>query len=247
MTAPPPDAPARARLLALLLMDRSDVGPFCFATHETLAFARTLEPQAAAEVVSSVLRAYLPGADHALAERAAHVAHELGLAGAVPALVACVERLPQGDRAASVACAALELLGGAAIGPLVEAFARARNRDVRFALGLALTSLPQESGEIRAAFEGLLDRDPELTAHLLGILGDRRAVPALRAALGRLELPRPGPDELLVLDPIVSLGEAVLSLGGRMTKAERRKFEDACARADALGIDGPPDPDPHLH
>jgi hypothetical protein len=32
-----------------------------------------------------------------------------------------------------------------------------------------------------------------------------------------------------------------------MTKAERRKFEDACARADALVNDRPPDADPHLH
>ena len=245
MTAPRPVAPERAHLLSLLLMGRSDVGPFCFATSETLAFARTLEPEVAAEVVSSILAAYAPGADHALAERAAHVAHELGLVQAVPALVACVERLPQGDRVASVACAALEILDGASIGPLVEAFERARSRDVRFALGLALTLLPRDDGRIRAAFEAMLDGDPELAAHLLGVLGNRRAVPALRAALARLELPRPGPDEPGALDHVVSLGEAILSLGGRMTGVERRKFDDACARAEALAAERGPDPDLH--
>ena len=162
----------------------------------------------------------------------------------MPALVACVERLPQGDRMASVACAALELLDGAALGPLVEAFGRARGRDVRFALGLALTVLPRDDGRIRTTFEALLDGDPELAAHLLGLLGDRRAVPALRAALAQLELPPPGPEELAVLDSIASLGEAILALGGRMTRSERRRFDDACARADALAAEPEPDPDP---
>jgi hypothetical protein len=247
MTTRDPEAPGRTRLLQLLLEGGADVGPFCFATHETLAFARSLDPDVAGEVVASVLGAYVPGADHALAERAAHLAHELGLPRAPAALVSCVERLPPGDRVASVACAGLEVLGGASIEPLVEAFGRARSRDVQFALGLAMTLLPRDDGRIRGSFERLLESDPELGAHLLGVLGSRKAVPALRGALARLEPPRPGPAELRGLEAIVSLGEAILALGGRMTKVERARFDDACTRADALAGGGAGGPGPDLH
>jgi hypothetical protein len=198
--------------------------------------------------VSSVLAAYVPGSDHALAERAAHVAHELKLAAAAPALVSCVERLPQGDPVASVSCAALELIGRPAIGPVIEALARAAAPDVRFALGLALTLLPADDGRVRATLEGLLARDPDQGAQLLGVLGDRRAVPALRAALARAPFPAgTGPEALDPLDTIVALGEAILALGGRMTKSERAKFDGACARADPRPLERPDAPGARLH
>lgn len=241
--ATPPDAgcspPAdRERLLSLLLAGGSAAGDFSFASDEALAAARALDAAAAGEVVSSVLEAYVPGADHALAERAAHVAHALGLAGAVPALVSCLERLPPGDRVASVSSAALELIGRAAVGPLVEAFSRAAVPTVRLALGAALVALPADDGRVRAALEALLASDPQTAAELLGSLGDRRAVPALRTALAAFALPPPGAGELEALEPIVTVGEAIRSLGGRMTAAERATFEGACARADVLFLQG---------
>lgn len=235
---PDPDAPGRARLLSLLLAGRCDVGAISFATPAALETARALDGGAAAEVVSSVLAAYAPGADHALAQRAAHLAHELRLAGAIPALVACLERLPHGDPVANVACAALELLGRPAVAPLVDAFARASASDARFALGVALTAMPDDDGRVRLALEALLAEDPESAAQLLAALGDRRAVPALRSALVRLPLPDAGPGELEALERVVSVGEAILTLGGRMAKGERARFERACARADALVLEG---------
>jgi NADPH-dependent ferric siderophore reductase len=238
VSTPGPGAPDRAPLLALLLSGRCDVGAISFATPATIETARALDAAVAAEVVSSVLAAYAPGADHALAQRAAHVAHELRLAAAIPALVACLERLPHGDPVADVACAALELLGPAAVSSLVDAFAHARTPDARFALGVALTAMPADDGRVRPTLEALLAEDPEAAAQLLAALGDRRAVPALRNALARLPVPDPGPGELDGLDRLVALGEAILTLGGRMAKGERAKFERACARADALVLEG---------
>jgi hypothetical protein len=237
----------RTRLLTQLLVGRSDPGPFSFATDEALAVARSLEPGLVGDLLAAVLGAYAPGGDHRLAQRAAHVAHALKLAAVVPALVGCIERLPQGDPVASVACATLELIGQPAVGPLALAFERAKAPEVRFALGLALTLMPEGDDRVRTALEGLLDRDPDMAAELLGVRGDRRAVPALRAALARLAPPPLGRGAPATLASLVALGEAILSLGGRMTTAERAIFDRACAAVDPAFFEAPRDPRAHLH
>lgn len=230
-SGPPPD---RARLLTLLHLRGEDVGGFSFATPETLAVARALGPDVAAEVVSRLLAAYSPGGDHVLVGRAAHVAHELRLAGAIPALVACLERLPHGDRIAKLACSTLELIGRPAIQPLIDALARAPTADVRFAVGLALTLMPADDGRVRAAFESVLAVDPETAAQLLGAHGDRSALPALEATLDRLALPPPGAGELGRLEALVSVGEAIAALRGKLTPARRAKLDRATSRMEEL-------------
>jgi hypothetical protein len=229
-----PREPARARLLALLRTRRDDVGPFSFATEETLAVARELAADESAAVVSSILEAYTPGGDVGLAARAAHVAHELALRGAVPALVSCVVRLPDLDPVASVAGAALELVGRPATDALLDALAGASSREVRGAVGRALVLMPADDGRVGAALESMLAYDPELAGELLGERGDDGALPALRDALDRLELPARGEGqgeaEVERLDAIVAVGGAIRALEGRLTPAQRRKLDRALAR-----------------
>lgn len=235
-------SPPERRLLTLLRTRRADVHPFSFATDETLAAARALPAEVAADAVSSVLADYVPGGNYALAERAAHVAHELGLAGAIPALVACVARLPHGDPVASVACAALEFLGRPAVEPLLDALGRVAGSGARFAVGAALALMPRDDGRVGAALASMLGHDPEIAAELLGLRGDRSALPALRAALDRLELPSQGGPEVEGLGAIVALGDAIAVLRGRPTAAQREKVQRAQARFDELvagALDGP--------
>jgi hypothetical protein len=197
-----------ARFLTLLRSGRVDLGRFSFATDDALAQARAIGPEDAAEAVASVLDAYESGGDHALCERAAHVVQELRLTGAIPALVRCAERLPQRDRVAFVACVALELLGPAAIEPLLEALGRARTPDARFAIGSALVLMPGRDGRVGVAFAAMLS--------------------ALRATLAGLDLPAHGPDAVAA-EQIVTVGEAILALGGRLTAAQRAKLQRARA------------------
>jgi hypothetical protein len=217
-----------ARFLTLLRSGRVDLGRFSFATDDALAQARAIGPEDAAEAVASVLDAYESGGDHALCERAAHVVQELRLTGAIPALVRCAERLPQRDRVAFVACVALELLGPAAIEPLLEALGRARTPDARFAIGSALVLMPGRDGRVGVAFAAMLSDDPATAAMLLHVHGERRALPALRATLAGLDLPAHGPDAVAA-EQIVTVGEAILALGGRLTAAQRAKLQRARA------------------
>lgn len=225
--APTPD---RARLLALLRSRRDDVGPVSLATEEALDVAKALGADGAAAVVSSVLEAYVPGGDRAPAVRAAHVAHELELGAAVPALVSCIVRLPYDDPVACVASAALELVGQPATHALLAALARASSREVRAAVGRTLVVMPADDGRVGAALESMLADDPEVAAELLGARGDRGALPALRDALDRLELPARGDGEADRIDAILSVGGAIRALEGRVTPAQRRKLDRALAR-----------------
>jgi hypothetical protein len=238
----PPDQPsaAIARLLHLFTL-RSIDGfrhPFETASDGALAEARALGPALAAEAIAWVLQRHEPGRDHRIAERAADTAGKLRLSPAVPALVSCLERLSEYDPVAHAAVRALEAIGAPAVDPLLAAFARCATVGDRVVRGSALARMPVRDGRVCAALEALLAEDPERGAPLLASHGDRRALPALAAALDRLELPPEGPGELTRLEVIVAVAHAIMSLKGKMTPPQREKFERAYARSDDLILGG---------
>lgn len=100
-----------ARFVRHLHSPEADRPPFAFASDEALREARNLGPEVAAEAVTSVLDAYRPGGDVALASRAADVIPALQLTAAIPALLSCIARLPEDDRVAMACTATLDLTG----------------------------------------------------------------------------------------------------------------------------------------
>jgi hypothetical protein len=242
----PPVTLRSARLTQLLHSARNDRPPFAFPTEEAIREARTLGREVAAEAVATLLAAYEPGGDHALAERAAGLVHELRLEHVIPALVACVERLPDDDPVALVSAASLDLLGPERIPPLLEAFVRTTDPVVRWRIGMSLCLAPRGTTGIRDALEEMLETEPADAAVLLAQHGDRDAVPALRATLDRLDLPAPDLNELAAIERIINVGHAVLELRGKLRPSQREKVDAADARYDALVASGllPVDPPP---
>jgi hypothetical protein len=242
----PPVTLRSARLTQLLRSPSEDRARFAFPTQEAVQEARALGPEVAAAAVVDLLAAYEPGGDHALAARAAGLVHELSLERAIPALVACVERLPEDDPVGRVSAASLNLLGPERIAPLLEAFARTADPVVRWRLGISLCFAPQGTAGVRDALEEMLETEPVDAAALLAQHGDRDALPALRATLDRLDFPSPDPDELTALESIINVGHAILELRGKLRPCQREKVERANARYDALVESGllPVDPPP---
>jgi hypothetical protein len=241
MTPPPPagDAADRtARLRRLLAVPAARSTVFASATHAALQEALDLGPDLAGQGVAEVLDAYGPGGDGATAERAADVACQLGLRGAVPALVRAVERLSDHDAVAHAAIRALGVMRTEATGPLLEAFHRA-SPPGRVLLSVVLVRAGVRDGRVRGVLEGMLEADPRHAAALLSEHGDRGAVPALSAALDRLELLPEGPGELERCEAIEALGGAIRTLRGTLTPAQRDKVKRACARSDDLWLGEP--------
>jgi len=241
VTDPLAGPPARIAPLVHLFEIRSRAAgrhPFEVASAEALDQARALGPALAAEAVAWVLERFQPGGDHRQAERAADVAAQLRLEPAAPALVGCLERLSEYDPVAHAAVRALEALGARAAEPLLAAFARCERLEDRVRLGDPLSRVPVGDGRVCAALERLLPDAPEQAAGLLASHGDRRALPALAAALDRLELPPAGPEELARLEELVAVGQAIMALDGTLTPARRERFERAYARSDELIAEG---------
>jgi hypothetical protein len=199
-----------------------------------------------AGAVSDLLASYEPGGDHALASRAAGLVHELSLERAIPALVACIERLPEDDPVGRVSAASLNLLGPERITPLLEAFARAADPVVRWRLGISLCFAPKGTNGVRDALEELLETEPADAAALLAQHGDHEALPALRTTLDRLDFPPFDLDELPAIESIINVGRAIIELRGKLGPCQREKVERANARYDALvesgllPVDSPP-------
>jgi hypothetical protein len=241
MTSPPERQPEETARLVHLFQVRSSVpGHHLFevASDGALACARALGPALASDAVAQVLERYEPGRDHHAPERAADAAARLRLAATTPTLVACLERLSEYDPVAHAALRALESIGAPAVEPLLAAFARCESVEDRVRLGTALAQLPSGDARVCAALESILADAPEPGAGLLAAHGDRRAGRALAETLDRLELPPTGPGELRRLEQIVAVGQAILALAGRMTPAQREKFERAYARSDDLILAG---------
>jgi hypothetical protein len=220
--------------MLLLRSSREDRPPFAFPTKEAVREARELGPEFAAEAVAAVLASYEPGGDVALASRAAGLVHELQLEDAIPSLLACIERLPDGDRVTLVCVVTLDLLGPVRFPQLLEAFTRATDPVVRWRLGMSLCLARKGTLGVREALERMLETEPADAAALLAHHGDRNALPTLRGALDRLELPSPGTDELPALERIINVGHAILELRGTLTRSRREKVDRANARYDAL-------------
>lgn len=230
-----------ARLLSLLRVRRSASDRHERATDETLAEARALGPDLAAETVSSVLDAYAYGGDEKLAARAADVARELRLTGAVSALVRCVDRLSVDDLVLHASVRALEQMRVEATGPLLEMFRRCTTAEERRCSAGALVTATVRDGRVRVALCSMLEENPIDAAGCLCEHGDRDAIPALLEAVDRLELlPIETPGELERCDTIVALVQAVWGLKGRVSRAQQKKFEAAWARSCELwGMGGP--------
>lgn len=238
---PSPSTPSRrlvqlrhARLLQHLHSADADRPPFSFASDAALREARALGPEVAAEAVTSVLDAYQPGGDAALASRAACLAGAVPLTEAIPALLSCIVRLPEEDHVARVCAVNLELTGPGRIEPLLAAFWSNEDPRVRRRLGLSLAEVRKGATGVREALEAMLATQPLEAAPLLAWHRDRAAVPALVAALDRIDLPSPGPDERLVLATLINLGEAIGELRGKLSTEQRRKLRRAWARHEAV-------------
>lgn len=246
MNAPTPvstaaSSPLHARL-QLLLSRRSDGREhalFATASGETIEHARAVGRDVASEVVSEVLRAYGPGGDHGAAERAADVAYELRLTGAVPALVDCIERLSEGDPVAHASLRALERMPVEATEPLLAAYHRRPDVHARLCLGETLVRAAARGDDrVRAALVGLLAQDLVDAPGLVAEYGDARALPDLSRVLDALELPSPGKGELRRLEQIVAVAWAIHTLGGTRTGPQEAKFRRAYERSDELWADG---------
>lgn len=235
----PSPVPLRhARLVHLLHCGEDDRPPFAFASKHAIREARALGPATTTEAVVAILDAYRANGDDALASRAAYLVHELGLTGAIPALVACLERLPDSDRMSTVSAATLDFVGPACVPALLEALARITDPDVRWRVGMSLSLARPGTAGVRAALESMLASEPGDAAVLLAQHGDRGAVPALRTALDRLPALAPGPDEIAVLQRIINVGHAILELGGTLDRPRRDKLDRANARYDELAAAG---------
>jgi hypothetical protein len=230
-----------ARLLSLLRVPRRSCDLYERATDETLAEARTLGPELAAETISSVLDAYVAYGDPKIAERAADVARELRLTSAVAALVRCVDRLPADDVVNHVSLRALERMKVEATGPLLEMFRRCTTAEERRLNAPALVAATVRDGRTRVVLCSMLEESPTEAACCLREHGDRDAVPALAAALDRLELPPlDAPDELERCEALVALVQALRPLGARLSRAQQAKFKAAWERSGVLlGVCGP--------
>ncbi|HEX9244028.1 MAG TPA: hypothetical protein VF875_16405 [Anaeromyxobacter sp.] len=211
---------------------------FARASAAALAEARTIGPELAAQAVTTLLEGYEEGRDPATGERAVDLAFQLRLVGAVPAMVECLERLSEYDAVANAAMRALAGLQAEATSPLLAAFARCTTPEGRAWIGRALLGASGDE-RVRAAFVTMLADDPVNGAGYLAELRDRGALPQLSATLDRLELPAPGKDELRRYEEIVAVAQAIRSLRGAFTAAQRAKFERAWARSEDLLLGGP--------
>ncbi len=231
------------RLRSTLQVRPAGATRYGHATREALDAAGALGRDAAGDAVAAILQGYAPGDESAVAQRAADVACELRLETAAPALVACLERLPEEDPVAHAALRAVEGLREPATGPLLAAFARCTTRRERARMGSALVRSGARDARARAALASMLADDPIEAAGLLAAHGDAEALPELLAALDRLAPLPAGPGELLRCEEIVAVARAVVALRGELTPERRTRFERAYERSDDLWAGGGPEVD----
>jgi hypothetical protein len=233
---------SRTRKLRALLAEprRNDVTLFASASEEAVAEAKAIGPALATLAVTTMLESYEGGRENATHERAADLAHRLRLVGAVPVLVACLERLSEFDSVAHAVLRALEAMPKEAMEPLLEAFGRCTTPYDRLLRASALHRVGAKGERVRDAYLSLLADDPGHAAGFLAEHHDRGALPHLSATLDRLELPAEGDfdEELRLLEEIVGVAQAIMTLRGAFTAAQRAKFERAWERSEDL-LGGP--------
>lgn len=201
---------------------------------EAVAVARSMDERRAAEIVASAIEAELshPKAD-GTAIRAAHLAHALRLADAIPVLARCVERLGDRHPLGTAAISALSRLGPSGTEALLSAFDRCRTSEVRAALAQALAWTPGEDARVRAALVRLLDEDPALAARLLAMRGEWAAVPELSKAVTRIAGDPDDDCPACTSEQLRALAVAIRALGGALSDEQWRGYDDVLARRDA--------------
>lgn len=204
---------------------------------QVVAEARSLDPERAGDLVTSILEAELsrPTA-HGPAIRAAHLARELQLVRAVPALVRCLERLPEFHPLHEAARTALARLGAPAAEALLAAFDRCRKADVRLRIADALSRIALDDDRIRGALLRLVEDDPMTGARHLAERGDWRAVPELTRALDRLLLSPIGDCDVCSGEHLGAIAAAITALGGRPSHEQQARIDEVVERGDAHWI-----------
>lgn len=227
------------RLRALLGVRRREPAMFAPAPPEAIAEAQAIGPDLATFAVVTMLDGYVEGADPATHERAVDLASCLCLDGAAPALVGCLERLSEFDSVAHAALRALESMRQVATPLLVAAFRRCTTAEDRTRLASALARVGARGAGVREAYVSLLADDPRNAAGMLAELHDRTALPHLLATLDRLVPDAAAADELDRLETIVAVGQAIRTLRGSFTLAQRRKLDEAWSRSEDLLLRDP--------
>jgi hypothetical protein len=228
---PAPASLSTAPLRALLERCASGLGD------ETIAAARCAGAEAAGDVVAELLRAELsrPRANGA-AIRAAHLAGELGLTSAIPALVRCLERLPEPHPLRDAAVAAIARLGTPAVDAVLAWFDRGSTPEARARAAVALSAMGVEDDRIRAAFVRMLEDDPVRGAQCLAGRGEWRAVADLGRALDRFLRDPIGDCDVCSSEHLVAIASAIAVLGGTLSVEQRAKMDAVLKRAEAMWI-----------
>jgi hypothetical protein len=216
-------APAEARLRSLLVSSTDgDLDP---AAEDA---ARALGPERAGAIVSEILLADVeaPDDESLTAMAAARLAGTLRLENAIPALLACVEKLDPDDLLSDAALGALMDLGAPVLGPALAAFERCGTPDGRGRLSDVLARLKVRDERVLAALVRVLDDDATVAAMNLGEYDDPQALPALSRALDATTC---RPADLSDIDAnadVVELANAIEKLGGVLTPEQRAKFDE---------------------
>ncbi len=224
-TAPTPTA----RLLALLR------GRTTALREEAVAEARSLGPELAGDLVASLVDAEVScPAVGATAVNAVHLAGELRLVRALPALVRCIEVLPDSNRLHRAALSALRSLGTVAVDALLAAFARCDSTEERAWIAEALSRTAGDDDRVRAALVRMLEDDPVNGARHLADRGDWRALPDVAGAFDRLVAAPIADCPICEAEQLAAIVAAVRVLGGTLTPEQRERFDEVLERSRRL-------------
>lgn len=166
------------------------------------------------------------------AARAVHLAAELRLAGAVPALVRSLGHLSAGTTFREAVLSALVRLGPAAVEGLLAAYGACEEAGERGELAEVLAAIPGEDARIRAALLRHAGEAPGQAARLLARRGDWRAIPGLLAALDRHLAEPPEDCPLCTSAGLEALAAAVCALGGTISADHATGIDAFVDRAD---------------
>ncbi|HEX9051993.1 MAG TPA: SEC-C metal-binding domain-containing protein [Anaeromyxobacter sp.] len=229
MSVPVPAAPAaRLRFLLRRVPGLDD---------EAVGVARSLPPALATEVVVSILEAQLSHPDpDARAIRAAHLVHALGLHGAVPVLVRCVEQLPVIHPVRDAALSTLSRLGSSASEALLAALERSTDVAARTSLAEALAAAPGEDERVRTALVRMLEDAPASAARLLARRGEWRALPHLGRALDRLAIAPVADCPICAGEDVVAVASAIRVLGGETSDEQEERIDRILDRGEDAWI-----------
>jgi hypothetical protein len=214
-------APAEARLRSVLVSPDGDLDP---AAEDA---ARALGEERAGVIVSEILLADLAAPEEDLtAVAAARLARALRLAGAVPGLLAAIEKLEPDDLLYDEALEALVEIGGCVLEPALAAFERCGTPGCRARLSDVLARLKVKEHRVLAALVRVLDDDQMVAADNLAEYGDPQALPALTRAFDDAECETSDEFGFSSKQNLVKLARAIEKLGGVLTPEQRAKLDE---------------------